>query len=167
MPDGLRNHEIAEALRANERALRDLAPAVHRVFSLLDDMARDVRGNTGRLGDLERQVAELRSAIQTLTAVQQTLTELRRDEINLERDKVEKEITGEVARVEAEAKARADTINALRDGARGFGLFLQTRSGAAVLFLCGMIVAWGMGTTEFANLATSMLGLLKGVGWTP
>lgn len=164
MADGLRNHEIAEALVANERALRELAPAVHRLFSLLDDMAHDVRGNTNRLGDVERQVAQVRAVVETLVAVQQTLTDLRRDELALERDKVERDITGEVARVEAESKARADTINALRDGARGFGLFLQTRSGAAVLFLCGMIVAWGMGTTEFAKAGESLLAIIKGIG---
>lgn len=164
MPDGLRNHEIVAALVENERAARSLAGAAHRGFLLLEENARNVAANTKALYDLERQVAELRSQVQTLVAVQQTLVDVRRDELALERDKLERDVTGEVARVEAESKARQETIAALRDGARGFGLFLQTRSGAAVLFLCGMIVAWGMGTEEFARLAEKLASLLPLAG---
>jgi hypothetical protein len=90
MPDGLRNHEIAQALEDNARAMRALESAVHEWCDAL-------RG-------LERQVADNRGAVETLPAVHQTLVDLRRDELALERDKVEREITGEVARVEAERR---------------------------------------------------------------
>jgi hypothetical protein len=155
MSDALRSHEIANALLENERAMRAVQMSCHSLFMRLDALER-------KQGAVEAQLAQQRVAIETLVAVHQTLVDLRRDELALERDKVEREITGEVARVEAEAKARVAFVDALRDGARGSAAFLQTRTGWGVLFLCGMIVAWAMGTDQFSDLASNMLALLKG-----
>lgn len=176
MADGLRNHEIAAALRENERAMRSLGTAAHRVFSLLEELIRNVYTNADRTSDLERQVAQLRSAIETLVAVDQTRQDLLREDLRLERERLElqrneDEISGsyeitklehETKRVELQAKAGVARVDAARDAARGFVAFLGTRAGWGVLVLCGMALAWLMGTDQFSDLLSNLLALWKG-----
>lgn len=176
MSDGLRNNEVAAALRENERAMRALATSAHRGFALLEELIRDVYSNSDRLTALERQVAQLRSTIETLVAVEGTRQDLLREDQRLERarldaEQAKDEISGqyeitkiehETKRVELETKAGEARLEAARDAARGFVAFLQTRAGWGVLVLCGMLIAWAMGTDEFSHLVSNLITLLKG-----
>jgi hypothetical protein len=176
MADALRNHEIAAALKENsvaskevERSMRALATSAHRGFALLEELIRDVYANGDRITALERQVAQLRSTIETLVALDATRQDLLREDQRLERERLEAkraedEISGayEITKLEHETKRVETRTAAARDAARGLVAFLQTRAGWGVLLLCGMVVAWAMGTERFSDLLSNLVALSKG-----
>lgn len=167
MADGLRSQEIANALLENERAIRAAQLSLHRAFTVLDENTKEVFQNTDAIRALERQVAQIRSAVETLVAVQQTFIDLRKGELALEHDKVEREITGEVARVERD-RAELDARTQVRTKAIDtFGKLFTTRGG---LLLCGGMIGatilvgatWVLGSDEVHALLSGLVALSKG-----
>jgi hypothetical protein len=176
MADGLRSVEIANALLENERATRAASTAMHRMFVNLEANTKETFRNTERVRALEREAAQLRAAVETLVHLEQERVDLRKEELRLEREKLDvqqaqDEISGsyeitklehDTKRVELETKSREAQIEAARDAARGFATFLQTRAGWGVLVLCGMMIAWLMGTAQFSDLVSNLVALSKG-----
>lgn len=167
MSDALRSHEVANALLENERAVRACQTAAHRGFTILEENTRELFALTSAVSNLAREVAEIRIEVAALTAAQATLVALRKDELALERDKVEITEHGRQAEREHADRRWDRIVNTLRDGARGAVTFLQTRAGGMVLVLCGMVIAWLMGTDEFSDLVSNLLALSKGWRATP
>lgn len=176
MSDGLRSAEVANALLENERAVRAAQSGLHRGFVILDENTREVFRNTDavsvlatEVGTLAIEVVQIRGTVEALVSLEQGRQDLRKEELRLEREKLdlkrnEDEISGsyEITRLEHDTKRAETRVAAARDAARGLVIFLQTRAGWGVLVLCGMVIAWAMGTERFSDLLSNIVALSKG-----
>lgn len=185
MGDGLRNHEIAAALEANERALSSLAIATHTLFSRATAAELTVAHNTDALRAIERslntklatfelELTALRGAVEAVVQVEAERIDIRKEELRLRRAELdakqnEDEISGsyQITRLEHQTKQTEAVIGAARDGARGVAAFFQTKAGWGVLLLCGMAIAGLMGSDEFAATASNVLALWRGAWRAP
>lgn len=185
MADGLRNHEIAAALDANERAMASLGIATHSLFARISAVEAGAGRNTEALGRLERvvnsrmaslelELASLRGAIGTIAQLEAERVDIRKEELRLRREELDikaahDEISGqyEVTRLEHKTKQTEAVLATARDGARGVAAFFQTKAGWGVLLLCGMAIAGLMGSDEFADSASNLLALWRGAWRVP
>lgn len=155
--DGLRNHEIVAALVENERAVRAAATGVHRAFSILEENTRTVLENGKRITDVERQLGQLRSSIETLVHLEQRRLELERDRLNLERDKMELETSGEVMRLERESEISEQRAKLLTK--------LFTSKGGLLLCggMIGIVATLVLGLDAVQNLLSGLVALAHGI----
>jgi hypothetical protein len=171
MSDGLRNHELANALSENERAIRAATIAAHAGFIRIEEQTRIVAQHTEVLRALQREVGGLRSAVESLVQLEADRLDIRKEKNRLKREELdlkreEDQISGsyQITKLEHDSKQREKLIDAARDGAKAVGSFFQSKGG---LILCGMIVVVLaqalMGTGPLLDLLSGLVALMKGL----